>query len=133
MAQRIDLDPGWEWAKKFNLTLGIKVGNTIYVSGQGPISPEGQIVGKGDVKAQSLQTFENIKAILAEGGATMDDVVKITVFLTDINTYPDFAAARGQAFPNRRPTSTAVATPALVLPDMVVEIEAIAELGSGRR
>lgn len=131
MTERVDLNPGWEWAKKFNVALGVKVGNTIYISGQGPISPQGEIVGKNDMKAQSRQTFENIKAILAEGGATMNDVVKITVFLTDLSKYPEFAAARAEAFPDKVPASSAVATPALVLPDMMVEIEAVAEIGSG--
>lgn len=131
MTKRVDLDPGWEWAKKFSLTLGVKVGNTIYVSGQGAINAKGEMVGKNDMKAQTRQTFENIEAILAEGGASMSDVVKITVFLTDLSRYAEFSAVRAEVFPDKVPASTAVATPALVLPEMLVEIEAVAEIGSG--
>ena len=61
----------------------------------------------------------------------MDDVVKITAYLTDIDRYADYAAARAEAFPNNVPASTAITSPALIEPDLLVEIEAVAEIGSG--
>ncbi len=61
----------------------------------------------------------------------MDDVVKINAFLTDINRYAEYSAARAEAFTNNIPASTAVASPALIEPGLLVEIEAIAEIGSG--
>ncbi len=64
-------------------------------------------------------------------GAAMNDVVKITAFLTDLGLYAGYSAARAEAFPDKVPASTAVATPALVFPGLLVEVEAVAEIGSG--
>ena len=66
------------------------MGYTIYVSGQGPLDSEGQLVGEDDMAAQSRQVFANIRAVLAEAGATMDDVVKITSFITDTGRYAEY-------------------------------------------
>ncbi len=131
MAKRIEVNPNWPWAEKFGFHLGIRVGNTVYVSGSVAWDPEGNVVGGDDMLAQSRQAFANVKEILAEAGATMDDVVKITAFLTDISRYADYSAARAEAFPNNVPASTAVTSPALIEPELLVEIEAVAEIGSG--
>ncbi len=131
MPERVELNPDWPWAKDYRISQGVRVGNTIYVSGQGPLNPQGNVVGKADMAAQARQVFDNIRTVLAEAGATLDDVVKITAFITDMSQYADYAAARTEAFPNRIPASTTVATPVLVIPDMLVEVEAIAEIGSG--
>ncbi len=131
MAKRIEVNPDWPWAEKFGFHLGIRVGDTVYVSGSVAWDPEGRIVGGDDMLAQSRQAFANVKEILAAAGATMDDVVKITAYLTDIDRYADYAAARAEAFPNNVPASTAVTSPALIEPDLLVEIEAVAEIGSG--
>ena len=103
----------------------------MYVSGQVGFDQEGNIVGGDDMKAQAKQTFENIRAVLAEAGATMDDVVKILAFITDMSRYADYATARTEAFPNNIPASATVTTPVLVNPDLLVEVEAIAVVGCG--
>ncbi len=131
MAKRIEVNPDWPWAEKFGFHLGIRVGNTVYVSGSVAWDPEGNIVGGNDMKAQSRQAFANVQEILAEAGATMDDVVKITAFLTDIDRYAEYSEARADAFPNKVPARTAVTATALIQPDLLVEIEAVAEIGSG--
>ncbi len=77
--------------------------------------------------------FENVRAVLGEAGASLDDVVKITAFITDMSRYADYAAARAEAFPNNIPASATVATPSLVNPDLLVEVEAVAEIGSRNR
>ncbi|MEE2872407.1 MAG: RidA family protein, partial [Candidatus Latescibacterota bacterium] len=69
-------------------------------------------------------------AVLAEAGATMDDVVKITCFITDTSRYAEYSAARAEAFPNNIPASSTVTVADLVLPGMLVEVEALAVLGS---
>jgi len=130
MVERVELNPDWPWAQKFPISQGVRVGNTVYVSGQVAFAPDGSVVGRNDMTAQSRQVFENIRTILAEAGATMDDVVKITAFLTDARQYLEYSAARAEAFPNRIPASSSVTTPALVVPDVLVEVEAIAEIGS---
>ncbi len=125
------IDPGWAWAKKLNISAGVKIGGTVYLSGTVAFDSEGNVVGEGDVYAQSKQVFKNIEAALASAGATMADVVKITTFLTDISGYGEFGRARTEAFPRGVPASAAYATPALIKPELLVEVEAIAVVGSG--
>ena len=121
------VDTGWAWAKKLNIPAVAKLGDTEYLSGICSLDDAGNVVAKGDVYGQSKRTFANIEEALASAGATMADVVKITTYLTDISTYADFAKARTEAFPGGVPASTAVATPALVMPELLVEVA-----GTGR-
>ena len=67
-------------------TLGWRVGNTIYVAGQLPYDKDGNLIGHGDIKAQTRRVFENIRKIVEAGGGRMDDIVKITVFVTDVRS-----------------------------------------------
>lgn len=125
------LNPGWLWTKKFNISAGVKVGDTLYVSGTVAFDSDGNVVGVGDLYAQSKKVFENIAEALASGGATMEDVAKITVFITDMTRYAEFSQARTEAFPGGVPASAVYGTPALVKPELLVEVEAIAVVGSG--
>ncbi len=131
MTQRKAHNPAWPWTKDFRIAQAVQVGDAIYVSGQGPLDAEGKLVGAGDMAAQARQVFANIRAVLAEARATMDDVVKITSFITDTSQYAEYSAARAAAFPNHIPASSTVTVAELVLPGMLVEVEAIAVLGSG--
>ena len=125
------VDPGWAWTKKMNFWVGVKLGETVQLSGMVAFDGEGNVIGEGDFYAQSMQTFKNIEEALANAGATMADVVKITTYLTDMAGYQDFSRARSEIFPNGVPSSTAVTTPALIKPELLVEIEAMAIIGSG--
>jgi enamine deaminase RidA (YjgF/YER057c/UK114 family) len=125
------IDPGWAWARKLNISVGVKIGDTIYLSGIVAFDGDGNVMGGDDVYAQATQTFKNIETALAGAGATMADVVKITTFLTDMSGYADFGRARTEAFPAGVPASAAYTTPALVKPELLVEVEAIAVVGSG--
>src|SRR5262249_43169894 len=80
----------------------------IDVSGNVGVDGSGQLVGKGDVAAQSRQTFKNIEAILAEAGASLRNVVKITTFLVAMERYADFAAVRAEAFGDHCPATSTV-------------------------
>lgn len=116
-------------AKPFSpASQGIMVegGRTIYVAGQTAFDRQMNIVGKGDVRGQTRQVFENIKAILAEGGATLKDVVKITVFLTDIRDRAAVNEIRAEYMGEAPPASSLVVVKGLAFPDLLVEIEAIA-------
>lgn len=125
------IDPGWTWAKKLNISVGVRIGDTIYLSGTVAFDGDGNVVGGSDVYAQAKQVFRNIEDALASAGATMADVVKITTFLTDISSYGEFGRARTEAFPKGVPASAAYATPALIRPELLVEVEAVAVIGSG--
>ena len=104
------LDPGWAWTKKYNISAGVKLGDTVQLSGIVALDGTGNIVGVGDVYAQSKQIFKNIEEAMSSAGASMADVVKITTYLTDISTYGEFGKARTEAFPDGVPASTAVAS-----------------------
>lgn len=125
------VDPGWSWTRKLNISAGVKIGDTVYTSGTVAFDSDGSVVGDGDVYAQAQQVFRNIEEILTAAGATMADVVKINTFLTDMSGYADFGRARTEAFPGGVPASAAYATPALIKPELLVEVEAIAVIGSG--
>ena len=127
MATRISLrPPSWTWAQNLSHAQAVQVGNTIWVSGQVAFDAEGNIVGRDSLRAQADQVFSNIAAVLAEGGAALDDVVKITAWLTDMDRYGEYNDARTAAFTNHLPASATVMSPRLVLPGLLVEIEAIA-------
>ena len=131
MAKRRPLRPsGWSWAENHSHDLAVQVGDTIWVSGMIAFDPQGNLVGEGDTKAQADKVFSNIAEILAVGGATLNDVVKITAWLTDMRNYPAYNDARTAAFPDRLPASSTVLSPQLVLPRLLVEIEAVAVVGT---
>lgn len=108
-------------------------GRTIYVSGQIAVDRDGRVVGAGDFEAQTRQVFENLKAALDAAGATLDDVVKITMFVTDMSRLQTLRAVRDTYFTGAPPASSLVEVSRLVLPELMVEIEAIAVTGSPRR
>ena len=117
--------------KKFNFWVGWKLGDAVQLSGLVAFDSEGVVIGKDDFYAQSIQTFENIEGALASVGAKMTDVVKITTYLTDMSGYADFSRARAEIFPDGVPSSSTVVSPALIMPDLLVKIEAMAIIGSG--
>jgi reactive intermediate/imine deaminase len=106
-------------------------GRTVYVSGQVALDATGALVGTGDLKAQTRQVFENLKAALADSGGTLDDVVKITIFMTDLSQIQDFREIRNGYFPRELPASTLVQVVRLARPDFLIEIEAVAVVRSG--
>ncbi len=129
--KRERVDPGWAWTEKFNFWVGWKLNETVQLSGLVAFDSDGGVVGKDDFYAQSMQTFKNIEEALASVGAKMADVVKITTYLTDMSGYPEFSRARGEIFPDGVPSSATVVSPALIMPELLVEIEAMAIIGSG--
>jgi len=85
-------------------------------------------VGKGDMKAQTCQVLENIKAILERAGANFDQIVKVTVYVTDMSRFKEIHEVRAQYFRKDYPASTLVQVSGLVSPEMLIEIEAVAVL-----
>ena len=108
---------------------GVKVpaGSLVFVSGQVARNAQGETVGKGDITAQTRQTLENIKAVLDAAGATMDDVVKVGVFVTNLEEhFSQIHEVRAQYFKSDYPASTMVEVKALANKDLLIEIDAIA-------
>ena len=101
-------------------------GRTLYISGQVALDPTGAVVGKGDLGAQTRQVFENLKAAVAAAGGSLDDVVKITVFMTDVSELQTFRQVRDRAFTRNLPASSLVQVVRLARPEFLVEVEAVA-------
>jgi 2-iminobutanoate/2-iminopropanoate deaminase len=105
---------------------GLRAGDFIFVSGQGPLDPEtGQIVGT-TIEEQTARALENIQAILAAGGASMADVVKVSAHLSDLSLFERYNKVYATYFPDPKPTRTTVGSH---LPSILVEIDAIAYVG----
>ena len=100
----------------------------LFISGMTARDKDGNIVGKGDMKAQTRQVMENIKAILEKAGATFDQIVKVTVFITDMGRFKEIHEVRAQYFKKDYPASTMVQVSGLVSPELLIEIEAFAVL-----
>jgi 2-iminobutanoate/2-iminopropanoate deaminase len=100
----------------------------LFISGQVPVDADGQLVGPNDFRAQVHQVFRNLQANLEAAGASWAEVVKLTVLLTDMAHFPIFNEVRQEYLSAPFPTATTAAVSALVVPDWLVEIEAIAVL-----
>src|ERR671925_782536 len=121
---------GMPWEKEYGYAQAVKVDNTIYVSGQVSHDDKGNIVGQGDMEAQMRQAYANVKKVLAQYGATMDNIVDEILFVTDMNTA--FAAAvkcRKDIFSGTPSVaSTIVQIQRLAFPELMIEIRCVAKI-----
>jgi reactive intermediate/imine deaminase len=101
-------------------------GRTIYISGQISFDKDGKVVGVGDFRAQTVRVFENLKSALAAAGATFENVVKVTTFVTDMKNAPILREVRAAYFGKNPPAGTLVQVTGLIVPELMIEIEAIA-------
>ncbi|MEU9053475.1 RidA family protein [Streptomyces sp. NPDC048384] len=104
-------------------------GRFVAVSGQLALDEDGKLVGEGDPAAQARQVFENLRRCLTAAGATFDDVIKLTYFVTDMAHMPALRTARAEHIPDDRlPAASAVQVAGLVRPEFLMEVEAFAVL-----
>ena len=108
----------------------VRVGDLVFVSGTVAWGPDGKLVGAGDVYAQAKQTLANIEGYLRQAGATLKDVVRTRIYLTDIGRWQEVARAHREAFGDVRPASSMLEISGLAEPEMLVEIEAVAALSA---
>ena len=106
----------------------VRAGDLLFVSGCVPVDADGNLVGGDDVVAQAERVFENVGAVLAAAGAGPQDVVKVTVFLTDVDDRPAINPVRQRFFGETRPASTLVEVGRLAIPGAKIEVEAVAVL-----
>lgn len=105
----------------------VATGTPVFITGQIAIDPDGNLVGPGDIDAQVEQVWKNIQMILDQLGASLDDIVKLTTYATDVRYMQPIGAYRRELFGERRlPGSTFLVVTALARPELLVEIEAIA-------
>jgi 2-iminobutanoate/2-iminopropanoate deaminase len=110
----------------FSAGIEAPIGRTVYVSGMVSMDAEGNVVGDGDIGAQTEQVLQNVRTALLEVGGDLSDIVKVTVFITDMTLYDSIHEVRRRHFSPPYPASSMVEVSALIDPRLLIEIEAVA-------
>ena len=127
---RKNFSSGSPWEHIVGYSRAVRVGNIIEVAGTTAMDGD-VLVGKGDVYAQAVFIFKKIEKALIEAGATLADVVRTRIFITDISKWEEAGKAHGEFFKNIKPVSTMVQVPSLINKDLLIEIEVTAILENG--
>jgi 2-iminobutanoate/2-iminopropanoate deaminase len=110
----------------YKMATRMEGGQLLYISGQVAWDTSGNVVGKGDARAQARQTFQNLRQVLQAAGGELKDLMKITTYITKIEDFPAVAEARSEVFQGELPASTLIVVKSLFHPDFLIEVEGVA-------
>jgi len=127
--ERINFSTGTKWEQVVGYSRAVKMGNLIEITGTVAIDDQGVLVGKDDAYAQTKCILGKIEKILSAAGASMEDVVRTRMFVTDISRWQEYGKAHGEYFSEIRPCTSMIEVKGLIEPEYLIEIEATAVMG----
>ena len=124
--ERINYSSGAKWEDIVGYSRAVKIGNTVEVTGTVAVDANNELVGKNDAYAQTRFIIEKIEAVLKRAGASLNDVVRTRMFVTDISRWEEYGRAHGEYFGTIKPCTSMIEVKGLIDPEYLIEIEATA-------